>query len=99
MKKKQQSALLIAAGIFFLLRGFLPRRSNYVPPPPAPTQPNYYDLFKNWAITILEVFGDVKSLWEPGGPFYNKSKAEQEAIRKAQEEWYRKKVDEIIANS
>ncbi len=97
MKDKKMIALVIAVGVFFLFSRS--KRQRYIPPPPPPAQPNYYELFKNWALAILNIFGDVKELWEPGGPFYNKSKAEQEAIRKAQEEWTRKKINDIISNS
>jgi hypothetical protein len=86
MKKKDNTilALAIAVGVFLLTSG---RTSNQVPssgsipPPPPPQQPDYYTAFKNWAQAILDIFGDMRELWEPGGPFYNRSPQEQNIIQ------------------
>jgi len=70
-KKDNTTVAIIAALAVFLLTS---RRStaqrppirNYPPPPPRTGS-----AWGQWAQTILRIYGDVKELWEPEGPFHN----------------------------
>lgn len=43
-----------------------PQTYNYPTPPPRNTQ-----AWAAWAKAIISTAGNVASLWQPGGPFYN----------------------------
>jgi hypothetical protein len=75
MKNNQLMAVLILGGVaayYFLnqkqTQSYAPKYSN-LPPPPAPTSPNY----QVWVDSILKTFGAVSDLWKPGGPFYKQN--------------------------
>lgn len=68
--------ILIGAGIVYLLtrssRASQQRPYyNYPTIPPAPS-PTAAQAWAAWAQTIIQTFGNVASLWQPGGPFYGK---------------------------
>jgi hypothetical protein len=84
MAKKNNNLLLLGLGGLILY--VLTRRPSYTPPPiqqgynyypsfpqvpPAPQ--NNAAAFQAWASAILSTFGNVASLWEPGGPFYQEA--------------------------
>lgn len=47
--------------------------------PPAP--PTKGQAFSQWVNSILAIYGNVKELWEPGGPFSNINPADiQQAV-------------------
>lgn len=73
MKNKELGYLLIGAAAFMLLQ----RRNtpaNYAPQfaaaPPMP-QVNTAQAWQNWINSIVNLYGNVRALWQPGGPFYN----------------------------
>lgn len=74
MKNKQLAYIILGVGAFLLLSkkqnySYQPRPYNYypnIPPPP----PNTAQAFSNWVNAILNSYGAVADLWEPGGPFY-----------------------------
>lgn len=73
MAKKKDNLYLIA-GIGLVIWALNQRR--YTRPPVAPQypQPPRQTTGQIWAAyvrQIIEIYGFVKELWEPGGPFYN----------------------------
>lgn len=79
-------ALLGIAAILLLS----PKQPQYTqqPPPPRPQQlpwqsvSNFATALNAWMLAIVKVYGTAKWLFEPGGPFYGKSKQEvQEALQ------------------
>ena len=72
-----KTLLLVAGGIlaYALLRPRAPQQT-YVPGvTQVPQAPNPYTqaaAFQAWASTILNTFGNVVELWQPGGPFYGR---------------------------
>lgn len=69
-KKLLGLVLLGGAALYYFMQQSRPQYvgpySN-IPPPPPPASPNY----QVWVDAILKTFGQVASLWAPGGPFYN----------------------------
>lgn len=75
MKNKQLAYIILGVGAFLLLSQKQRPQSgpyNYYPniPPPPPPRPNTAQAFGNWVNAILNSYGAVAELWEPGGPFY-----------------------------
>lgn len=76
-KKKGSSSmmlfglLVIGVGLYFLLKRprVAPTTQNFNQLPPAPPR-NNISMYGQWASTIIQLFGDVAELWQPGGPFY-----------------------------
>ena len=76
MSKKKDNTIayvLIGAALFLFSR-----RRNQQPPPQyapqftqVPPPPSNAQSFANWASAILSIYGNVSSLWQPGGPFHN----------------------------
>jgi hypothetical protein len=71
---KLLAAGLVGLGIYLITRQGgqqnLPQPQPLpVPPKPPRNSPN----FQAWAAAILSVYGQVASLWEPGGPFYQEN--------------------------
>ena len=69
MKINTISALAIGLGVYLLLQNQKPRLNpNFqnIPAPPPRNSPN----FMQWAQTIVQLYGPIASLWQPGGPFY-----------------------------
>lgn len=52
---------------------------NYPQVPAAPSVPNT-PAWTQWANAILDTFGNVADLWQPGGPFYNTGNQEEDVI-------------------
>ncbi|MBX2926999.1 MAG: hypothetical protein KF852_04125 [Saprospiraceae bacterium] len=68
-------ALAIAVGVYFLTKKPVRPQFSTAPRPPvdprqAQTQAQIIAL-QNWIRTMIALFGNVKELWQPGGPFYN----------------------------
>lgn len=72
MKSKN---ILIALGLgvaaYLLLKPKTTQRPAYIPREYQNAPPRGSAAFQNWATTILQVYGQSKWLFEPGGPFYN----------------------------
>lgn len=72
MKSKN---ILIAAGLglvaYLLLKPKTTQRPATIPREYQTAPPRASAAFQNWATTILQVYGQSKWLFEPGGPFYN----------------------------
>lgn len=84
MAKKQDKTLLyVGIGALALV---LLNRQQQPPPPPVyypqvpPAPPRGSQAFGNWVKTIIDIYGDVASLWQPGGPFY-KEKISPEQVQ------------------
>jgi len=66
-------ALIVFGAAYFLMQG----RPNNQPPPPPPIDPRaarsaaQIRAVQNWVNSILALYGNVRSLWQPGGPFHN----------------------------
>lgn len=66
MKTEQILALgMIGLAAFLFLQS--QQRRSYPPPPPQQASGNEW---QEWADRIINIFGNAKWLWEPGGPFY-----------------------------
>lgn len=67
---------LIGLGAYLLLRPnqvqtqqpFYPGQTYYQLPPNPNTNAAAW---QQWVATIVSIFGNVATLWQPGGPFYN----------------------------
>lgn len=81
MSKKNNTIayVLLGAAVFLMLsrrnqqpppQQFQP--GNYPPPPPRTNAQQY----AQWAQTMLNLYGTVSALWQPGGPFYGRSQSE-----------------------
>ena len=71
MKNKEIGYVLIGVAAFMLLQG--QNRSTYAPQfqnaPPMP-QTNTAQAWQNWINAVVNLYGNVAALWQPGGPFY-----------------------------
>lgn len=84
-KKKDNSmkfigfALLGVAALLFLRQSRKPYtpQQTYVPPRP---QSNIPGAISQWVQTMVQVFGNVRELWQPGGPFYKPTPEVQAAL-------------------
>lgn len=70
-EKKNLGMILIGVAAFMLINRkpqpqYRPQFQN-VPPPPR----NNPQRFSQWANLILQTYGDIAELWQPGGPFHN----------------------------
>lgn len=45
---------------------------------PRPPQESNVQKWKNWASSVVNLYGDVKELWQPGGPFSSQSYSGQD---------------------
>jgi len=89
MKKKDNLIPMVLIGAAILLfmqpkKTTLPPRAPYEPPPPQP-QPGQnataiIAALNQWIVAIVSLYGRSKWLFEPGGPFYGRSKEEINAI-------------------
>ena len=77
MKNKQLAYIILGVGAFLLLSQkqrppYQTGPYNYYPniPPPPPPRPNTAQAFSDWVSAILNSYGAVADLWQPGGPFY-----------------------------
>ena len=52
---------------------------NYPQIPPAPAAPQT-PAWTQWANAIIDTFGNVADLWQPGGPFYNTGNQAEDVI-------------------
>jgi len=48
-----------------------PRYRGVSPPPDRRSQ-----AWRDWVNSVVQIFGQAKSLWEPGGPFYKLPKGD-----------------------
>lgn len=55
---------------------YLPQQS-YVPPRPVNQTPQ---AIAAWVTSMIQIFGNVRELWQPGGPFYKPSPEVQAAL-------------------
>ncbi|MEO0627446.1 MAG: hypothetical protein AAFY91_10705 [Bacteroidota bacterium] len=74
MNTKTIALLLIGVGGLFYLnqqnrfqQRFIPGQTFYPPPPPR----NAAQAWSTWAAQMLQIYGNVRELWQPGGPFHN----------------------------
>jgi hypothetical protein len=86
MKKETIGYVLVgAAALLLLTRRQGPasqgpgRQNIYSYPPPNPPVANNAAAWANWARTIMDLYGDVSQLWQPGGPFHRQSVTNQQA--------------------
>lgn len=81
MAKKKNKTLIIAfaavAAIYFLTRQ--QPQFQQAPPRPAPTDPNPSNAWAMWAMSLVQIFGNVSSLWQPGGPLYRNQFTDEQA--------------------
>lgn len=83
MAKKKDKTLgyvLIGLAAYLLLQQRqTPQYQQFPQIPPQP--PTKGQAFAEWVNSILAIYGNVKELWEPGGPFYNLNPADvQQAV-------------------
>jgi len=78
--------VLLCAAAFLLMQPKVSSRppAAYVPPQPQP-QPGQsataiINALNAWVVAIVSLYGRSKWLFEPGGPFYGRSKEEINAI-------------------
>jgi hypothetical protein len=73
-KKNTTTGLIIAAGVAALLYFLLNRNQPRINPPQfqnIPPRPSTKgEAFNQWVMSIIALYGQSKSLFEPGGPFY-----------------------------
>jgi len=91
-KKNKDTFLYVAIGLaalYLLNQNRQPRQAyNYYPnapyAPPAPPRSNG-QAFAQWVNSIMSIYGNVRELWQPGGPFYKErvSPEELQAINAA----------------
>lgn len=74
-KKKNKTTGLILAGVvaiglYFLLNRNQPRVNpkQFQNIPPRPSTKG--EAFNQWVMAIINLYGNTKTLFEPGGPFY-----------------------------
>lgn len=84
MSTKNIALFLLGAGaVFFLTQGsmrrqrFIPGQTYYPPPPPRTAA----HAWTSWATQMLQIYGNVRELWQPGGPFHNVPMEDIEAIQ------------------
>lgn len=77
MKKDNTGTwILIGLGVFLLLQQrqvttYPPGQYPYQNFPNIPQAPSTKgQAFQQWAQSIVNLYGNIKALWEPGGPFY-----------------------------
>lgn len=71
--------LLAGVGILILKKKSTPYPyHNFPTVPPAP--PAQTPEWQNWVSAILNTFGEVAELWQPGGPFYNQGQGSGDDI-------------------
>lgn len=81
--KIDTKTLLLLAGVGLLGWALLKRSQpdprnwqQYLPPqPPPPSQGGNAQEWQQWINLAMNTFGQVASLWQPGGPFYNQPDA------------------------
>lgn len=83
MNKKTLAYVILGGAAVLLLtrRGNAqvpPRNINVTPPPPPPPS-NNANAWAMWAQTIMQAYGNVAALWQPGGPFYRNNISDQQA--------------------
>jgi len=70
-------AFIVLGGAFLLMQKSPPTGPRVPPPPPPPVDPRtarrraQITALQNWVTSIIAVYGNVRSLWQPGGPFHN----------------------------
>ncbi len=83
MKNK---GILIALGVgvaaYLIFKPKIAQRPAVVPQQYYNAPPRGTIAFQNWANTILQVYGQSKWLFEPGGPFYNNKLLNEKELNK-----------------
>lgn len=78
--------ILIALGIgvvaYLLLKPKTTQRPTTIPREYYNAPPRGTQAFQNWANTLLQVYGQSKWLFEPGGPFYNNKLFNEQELNK-----------------
>lgn len=79
MKNKDLVAgLLIGGGVLYFATTWIQNQGrNNIPPisqAPKPPPRSKADEWQSWVALIFSIYGNVKELWEPGGPFYGMNK-------------------------
>lgn len=75
--KIDSKTLILAAGLGVLVWALMKPKPNpnqwqqYLPPPPQQTGGSNAQEWQSWINLAVNTFGNVASLWAPGGPFYN----------------------------
>ena len=78
MKDKNLKYLLFGGLlVYFFTRRSQPVYTHYPQVPPAPPR-NNQQAWVNWVGSIIDVYGAVATLWEPGGPFYQEQLSPEE---------------------
>lgn len=70
-EKKNMGLLLLGLAAFMLLNNkaqpaYQPQFQHLPPAPPR----NNPQRFSQWANAILDAYGNIAELWQPGGPFH-----------------------------
>lgn len=71
-EKKNMGMILLGIAAFMVINQrpqtqYSPQFQNIPPAPPR----NNPQRFSQWANAILNAYGDIAALWQPGGPFHN----------------------------
>ena len=71
-RKKDNTIAYVLVGLAaYLLLKPKPMYNQYQNFPQIPPQPpTQGQAFAQWANTILQIYGNAKELWQPGGPFF-----------------------------
>ena len=79
--QKLALAAVIAIGAYLVTR---PKNTLPPPPPPPfyqlpPPPPQNTPAWQTWTLNIINLYGAVAPLWQPGGPFYKQPITPQQA--------------------
>ncbi len=84
MAKKDNTTAYLLLGIAAVL--FITRQQpqqqhypNYPAIPPAPPRSNGH-AWADWARSIVQIYGNVATLWQPGGPFYRVNQTDVQQV-------------------
>ena len=70
--KKLLTGVLIGIGVLMFIQSSrtAPLAPQYQNIPPQPSRTNKEAWFR-WAKQVMDLYNQSRSLWQPGGPFYN----------------------------
>lgn len=90
---KKDTLILVAFGfaaLYLLQQNRQPAPQyypNYPQIPQAPPRTNGA-AFAQWVNSILQIYGNVRQLWEPGGPFYKEQITPEQVNQMLANTWY-----------